>query len=118
MEICFSAGAVSALKQRAMSLAYDFIIFKSKTRMIVYVASEHKTCAMVFSFVVCFFFLCLLHSYTSVAGGQFLSAILNIKQSFSCYTSAELEEISPPLYPATCRWLSGLIENLVIYGQH
>lgn len=60
MEICFSAGAVSALKQRAMSLVYDFIIFKNKTRMIVYVASEHKTCAMVFTFVVCF--LCLLYS--------------------------------------------------------
>lgn len=46
--------------------------------MIVYVASEHKTYAMVFSFIVCF--LCLLHSYTSVAGEQFLSAILNISK--------------------------------------
>lgn len=37
-----------------------------------------KHYAMVFSFIVCF--LCLLHSYTSVAGEQFLSAILNISK--------------------------------------
>lgn len=38
-----SAGAVSALNQRVISLALDFILFKNKTEMFRHVANEHKT---------------------------------------------------------------------------